>query len=146
VTLETPSTLDTTSAWCFTVTHVEKSGWIYVPTSNVVTVQCEGATPSGSVGGWVGPRALALRVSPNPSRGESVIELRLPAMQKVRLTIFDLSGRQVREVFSAPLTAGEHVFRWDGLDASGRVAAAGVYFATVTAGDKRISTRVMRMR
>lgn len=146
VTLETPSSPDTTVAWCFTVLDVEKSGCIYVPASNVVTEQCEGTSSNVSVGGPMGPRALALRVSPNPSRGESVIELTLPVMQRVRVTILDLRGRQVREVFSAPLPAGEHVFRWDGLDAAGRVAGTGVYFVTVVAGDQRISTLALQMR
>jgi len=64
----------------------------------------------------------------------------------VRVTILDLSGRQVREVFSAPLAAGQHEFRRDGRDAAGKVAGAGVYFVTVTAGDQRISARVLRVR
>ena len=143
VTLETPPTLVTAVPWCFTVINVSKSGCIYLPASNVVTEQCESSALS--VGG-VGPRVLALRVGPNPSRGESAIELALPKMQRVRMTILDLSGRQVCEVVSAPLTAGEHVFGWDGRDAAGRVVGAGVYFVTVTAGDQRISARALRMR
>jgi len=144
VTLETPSTHHTAVPWCFEVINVEKNGCIYVPASNVVTELCEAS--SVSVGGSVVPRALALRVSPNPSRGESTIELALPAMQSVRVAILDLGGRQVREVFSAPLTQGEHVLTWDGLDDAGRVAGAGVFFVTAKVGDRRISTRVLRLR
>lgn len=91
-----------------------------------------------------GPSALALRVRPNPSRHESIIELTLPATRVVHVTVLDLNGRQVREIFSAPLTAGEHVFSWDGLDAAGRPAGAGVYFVTAEAGDQRISARALR--
>jgi len=143
VVFETPPILETTVPWCFTVLDVTKSGCIYVPASNVVTEQCESANVAV---GPVGPSALELRVSPNPSKGESIIELGLPAPQSVRVTILDLSGRLVREVFSAPLTAGEHVFRWDGLDAAGRTASVGVYFVTVKAGDQRVTTRALRFR
>jgi hypothetical protein len=144
VTLETSSTLEAPVPWCFTVIDVAKSGCIYEPAANVVTEQCESALVSA--GGWAEVSTLALRVSPNPSRGESVIELTLPAMQNVRITILDLSGREVREVLSAPLAAGEHVIRWDGRSAAGRPVGAGVYFVTVQAGEKRITTRALRLR
>jgi hypothetical protein len=143
VTLVTPSTLDTTLAWCFTVTKVEKDGFVYAPTSNVVTAQCEGAGVV-SVEGWGGQ--LTLRISPNPSRGESVIGLTLPTAQTVRLTIHDLSGRLVREIFTAPLPAGEHAFRWDGLDAAGGTVRTGVYFVTARATDRTITTRALRIQ
>lgn len=143
VALETPSGSETTVPWCFTVIDVAKSGCIYVPASNVVTEQCE--TSSVSVDAGM-PSALALRVSPNPSAGESVIELAVPAMRRVRVAILDLSGRLVRELFAAPLPAGEHVLRWDGRDLAGRAVGAGVYFVTVTVGSQRISSRALRMR
>ncbi|MDZ4804148.1 MAG: PKD domain-containing protein [Candidatus Eisenbacteria bacterium] len=98
----------------------------------------------------VGPGAvadlLALRVSPNPSRGSSVITLTLPATGMVRVTILDVSGRKVRDVQSAVMEPGEHLLRWDGLDAEGRPAGDGMYFVTVTAGQSRVSTQLLRIR
>lgn len=144
VTLVTPSTSDPTGDWCFTVIHVEKDGFVYAPGSNVVTQQCEEDLTVGVDGSQM--QALAVRVSPNPSRGASVISLTLPSMEDVRVAIFDLSGRHIREVLSAPLPAGEHVFPWDGRDSAGRAVGAGIYFIRVTAGDQRISTRALRMK
>ena len=142
VTLETPATPDAAVPWCFEVIDVQKDGCIYVPASNVVTQQCQTATVS--VGDL--PGAFALRVTPNPSRGPSTIELALPAPQNVVVTILDLSGRRVRQLVSAPLTSGLNVLKWDGLDDAGRTVAAGVYFVTATAGDRRVTTRALRLR
>ena len=89
---------------------------------------------------------LALRVSPNPSREESVIDLTLPSADRVQVTILDTSGRRIREVASATLPAGVHAFRWDGRDTSGRAARAGVYFVTVVTGERKIGTRLLRLR
>ena len=92
-----------------------------------------------------GTAALALRVRPNPSRGESSIALTLPQAQHVRIEVMDASGRLVREVASAWLPAGDHAYAWNGSDASGRRASAGVYWVTVTSGSERVSTRTLRL-
>jgi hypothetical protein len=99
-----------------------------------------------SAGGGMDAGALALRVSPNPSRGESVIELALPSAQVVRVTVLDPSGRRVRDLHSASLPAGAHAFKWDGRDDQGRVTAAGVYFVTVEAGGRRTTARALRLK
>lgn len=130
-----------TGNWCFEVIDVAKSGCIYAPGSNVVTVQCE----SGVVSVDGAARSLAVRVSPNPTHGDSRIELALPASRPVHLTIVDPGGRRVREVFSGALSAGVHLLRWDGRDDAGRLAGAGIYFVTLAAGEQRITSRILRL-
>ena len=41
--------------------------------------------------------------------------------------------RRVRSIHEGPLAAGRHAFRWDGRDAGGRLARAGVYFVRADA-------------
>ena len=90
--------------------------------------------------------AIALRVSPNPSRGESVFALTLAEPGVVRVTIHDLGGRIVRDVSSATLPAGEHVFRWDGRDGAGRATEPGMYFVTATSGARSVGAQLVRVR
>ena len=141
VMLETPPAAETDVPWCFEVIDVAKAGCIYVASANKVTEQCE----SGNLDATL-PRELALRVSPNPMRGEGVVQLSLPSARDVRVAILDLSGRQVREIVHAPLGAGSHTWRWDGRSDAGQATPAGVYFVTVTAGDRSLGTRVLRLR
>ncbi len=90
--------------------------------------------PSSSgidVGGPSAPGGAAIqlsRVAPNPFRGTATIELNLARAGAVELGIYGASGRLVRRVHSGELTAGRHVFTWDGLAERGAPAVAGIYF------------------
>lgn len=70
---------------------------------------------------------LAMRVSPNPSRGASMIEYRLPAPGPVKIEVYDPSGRRLARIVNQELGAGVHVTRWDGRDGAGRPIPAGAY-------------------
>ena len=43
------------------------------------------------------------------------------------LTIYNILGQPLRQVWTGPLSAGEHRLTWDGRDAQGQPVAAGVY-------------------
>lgn len=80
---------------------------------------------------------------PNPFNPSTEIQFRLPTPESVSLRIFDLSGRCIRELISGEaLAAGAHTVAWDGMDASGRQVASGVYFARLDAGKQ---TATMKM-
>lgn len=64
---------------------------------------------------------------PNPFNPETTIRYALPNQAKVQLTIYDLSGRVVKELVSEKQSAGEHLVRWDGRGDSGHSVASGVY-------------------
>lgn len=143
VVLETSPANQAPVPWCFSVIDVAKTGCIYVPASNTVTEQCESGTLTTGSGT---PRVLALRAGPSPMREACDVHLSLPSGAAVRLVVHDLLGRQVREIRAARLPAGEHAFRWDGRDAAGRSVSPGMYVLTAQVGDRRIGTRVVRMR
>ena len=66
---------------------------------------------------------------PNPFNPSTTISFALTAAGPVRLRVFDVSGRLVKTlVDEAALSTGDHEAIWNGLDQSGRAAAAGVYF------------------
>jgi aminopeptidase N len=90
----------------------------YNPTS---AVPGEGAMP--------GVQAILNQNFPNPFNPVTTISYGLVAPGPVRLRVFDVSGRLIRTlVDQAEVTAGDHQAVWNGLDQSGRAAAAGVYF------------------
>ena len=65
---------------------------------------------------------------PNPFNPAVVLPLELAtAAAGASLTVYDVLGRRVRQVWDGPLGAGSHQFVWDGRDAAGREVAAGVY-------------------
>jgi len=92
---------------------------------------------------------VRLQVSParpDPATGPTSVRLELARAAPVRLEIVDVSGRLVRAIDAGVLTAGAHDLTWDGRDAGGRVAAAGLYWLRVRAGQDQAFRRVVRLQ
>ena len=65
---------------------------------------------------------------PNPFNPAVVLPLDLATdAAGVSLTVYDVLGRRVRQLWDGALGAGSHRFVWDGRDEEGRDVAAGVY-------------------
>lgn len=58
----------------------------------------------------------------------------LPAASHVRLELFDVAGRRIRQLGNSWLAPGRHEIRWDGRDAAGRRVASGIYTYTLRIG------------
>lgn len=66
---------------------------------------------------------------PNPMRTRGAMRLSLARTSgSVRLGVYALDGRLVRQLHDGPLGAGPHEFTWDGRDGAARTQAAGLYF------------------
>ena len=90
------------------------------------------------------PTAFALGANyPNPFNPTTTIPLAVPAGAKdVDLTIYNVLGQPMRQVWNGPLPAGEHELTWDGRDAQGQPVAAGVYVYRLQV-DEQTRTRKM---
>ena len=90
------------------------------------------------------PTAFTLGANyPNPFNPATTIPLVVPAGAKnVDLTIYNVLGQPMRQVWTGSLPAGEHELTWDGRDAQGRPAAAGVYVYRLQV-DEQTRTRKM---
>ncbi|MYB71208.1 MAG: T9SS type A sorting domain-containing protein [Gemmatimonadetes bacterium] len=84
------------------------------------------------------PSAFALGANyPNPFNPATTIPVSVAAdAGDVDLTIYNVLGQPVRQVWSGSLAAGEHRLTWDGRDAEGQAVAAGVYLYRLQAGDQ----------
>ena len=64
---------------------------------------------------------------PNPFNPSTLIPYELASSGYVRLAVFNLLGQRVATLVDGVQSAGAHRARWDGTDAIGQAAAAGVY-------------------
>ncbi|MEO6462014.1 MAG: FlgD immunoglobulin-like domain containing protein, partial [Candidatus Eisenbacteria bacterium] len=122
--------------WLFgTDAFVGGEGW-YI---DDVTLQSDGGEPTAVP---VQPVAFALGApSPNPMKnGRTTLSFALPQAASVHLALYDARGRLVRTLMSGPRPAGAGYSDWDGRDESGRVAAAGLYFARFEAQGLGVKT------
>ncbi len=71
---------------------------------------------------------------PNPFNPTTTISYQLPTAEKVRITIYDLSGRKVRELLNENRAAGAYSAEWDGKNQVGQQVSSGVYVYQINAG------------
>ena len=82
------------------------------------------------------PAVFALSQNyPNPFNGRTEISFDLPAPSDVNITIYDISGRMVRDYRMDEMPAGSHSVVWDGCNDSGQDVSSGVYLCKMQAGD-----------
>ncbi len=72
---------------------------------------------------------------PNPFNPSTIIAYQLPRAERVKITIYDLSGRQVRELVNEFQHAGSHTAQWDGRSHAGQVVSSGLYIYQIQAGE-----------
>jgi len=85
---------------------------------------------------------------PNPFTGATRITYAVPGPEAadVRLSVYSVAGRLVREVMRERRSPGLHETGWDGRDATGRPVPAGVYLVRLSVAQEEHVLRVVRLR
>jgi hypothetical protein len=99
--------------------------------------------------GVPGPAAATepgLVTARNPFAGALELALTLVDPAPVTLAIYDVHGRALARIPYGELPAGTHPLAWNGRDGAASDAGAGVFWAEVQAGDRRLVRRVIRLR
>ena len=90
------------------------------------------------------PTVFALSQNwPNPFSTGTSVRLDLPKDVQVKLGVYDVGGRLVKNLVDGTLPAGRYHLGWDGRDANGHVVASGVYFYSVQAGQFHETKRMV---
>jgi subtilisin family serine protease len=110
------------------------------PVTPVVVVPVTLFVPAARATAGVDARAIPNRYAlldnrPNPFNPTTTIAYDLPRDSRVRLVVYDVHGKPVRELVSANEPAGRHQVAWDGRNQQGQPVASGVYFYRLAAGD-----------
>lgn len=85
------------------------------------------------------PERFALQQNfPNPFNPSTVIRCQIPAATHVKLTVYDVLGREVAVLADESLAPGEYAFRFDG-----SALASGVYFCRLKAGTFAATTKMV---
>lgn len=84
------------------------------------------------------PLTLDLGFSPELFKGKGSILFSLPQSSRVRLDIYDISGRLVQNLISSEMPGGQHEIYWDGRDTRGLQTSTGIYFITLTTTDATV--------
>jgi hypothetical protein len=80
---------------------------------------------------------------PNPFNPSTEICFSIAEANFVEVTIYDSSGRVVREIGGQEMVAGDQSVTWDGRNDNGTLLASGVYYARVSAGTMSQTTKLV---
>ena len=94
------------------------------------------------------PTRFALDAAPSPFSGAVALRASCPRVAgrgpTASLCLYDMAGELVRS-FTVPAGATSSI-RWDGTDARGRDAGAGVFYVRMAAGEATVTRRIVRLR
>jgi len=80
---------------------------------------------------------------PNPFNPVTNIAFAIPQEGLVKLTVFDLMGREVRELVSSRLAGGNYSANWNATNTFGSKVSSGLYFYSLTVDNKMVATQKM---
>jgi nitrous oxidase accessory protein NosD len=84
--------------------------------------------------------------SPNPFNPVTKIAFNVPYESRVTVTIYDVTGREVRTLVNGTVEPGQHEIVWDGRNDRGDSVGSGVYFCTMQAADFHDSHKMMLLK
>ncbi len=94
-----------------------------------------GQSPTGTPPASTSAMMFATWLAPQPARGVQRLHLRGDPARPVRVSVFDVSGRLIRELGTyLPPGAGSVEVTWDGRNGEGLLVPAGIYFVRGTGG------------
>lgn len=84
--------------------------------------------------------------APNPLAGTTRVRFDLAGPGRARVDVFDVGGRRIATLADRDFAPGRYSAQWDGRDASGRAAGAGVYYVRLTTAGHSLRTRLAVVR
>jgi hypothetical protein len=83
-----------------------------------------------------------LQVSPNPAFGWVRVSYALGVASRVRIDVYDCSGRDVQTLLDADEPAGDNALYWDPRRLPNGSPLSGIYFITLTTPQAETSTKL----
>jgi hypothetical protein len=91
------------------------------------------------------PAVARFALGPNPTRHGARVTFELSSAGAVELSVYAVDGRRVRTLAAGRHAAGRHEVVWDGRDARGRLASAGIYVVRLAAAGRSQALRLVRL-
>ena len=83
---------------------------------------------------------------PNPFNPVTLIEYELISDSKVNISIYDLLGNVIVELYDGYQTSGINRIKWDAKNSYGDMMSAGIYFYKIQAGNSSQVKRMMLLK
>ncbi|MEX0812675.1 MAG: FlgD immunoglobulin-like domain containing protein [Chitinophagales bacterium] len=81
---------------------------------------------------------------PNPFDQQTKIKFKLATAEQLELSVFDMQGKSVKNLFSGKLNAGTYSFDWNGKNEQGNDMAPGMYIYRLSNGTQSWSNQMIK--
>lgn len=94
------------------------------------------------------PLRFRVTASPNPCATLLHIQLTVSNInQEIRIQVFDVSGRLVKQLIPLPGNRGNHIhLQWNGTDEKQEQVSAGTYFLKIQQGSNSLSKKIIKIK
>ncbi|MCH8276188.1 MAG: T9SS type A sorting domain-containing protein, partial [Bacteroidetes bacterium] len=93
------------------------------------------------------PRKLTLYPGfPNPFAAQTTLSYDLPEPALVRMSVYDVLGKEIGLLVDDVQAAGRHSVSWDARSRAGNPLGAGVYFVRMSAGSQVLGTTLIILK
>ncbi|NHZ87289.1 MAG: T9SS type A sorting domain-containing protein [Planctomycetia bacterium] len=83
---------------------------------------------------------------PNPFNPSTTITFDLSEDTNVKISIYDMTGRLIRQLVNQTMTVGSKTINWDGKDEAGNPVSGSVYFYNLQTGDYSQTKKMVLMK
>jgi len=89
---------------------------------------------------------LYVIIIPNPFNPITTIQYELPNYSNVQVTLFDITGRTIKEIKFGEMAPGRHAYVWDGTNDVGNLVSTGIYFFQINAGSNTAIKKMLLLK
>jgi len=87
-----------------------------------------------------------LTAYPNPFHEEIILSLELKEKEYLTIGVYDLTGNEIKNLYSGDCSEGHHIFRWDGCDRDNEEVAGGIYFIYFRNAKSLTSQKILKIK
>lgn len=137
--------LDSNLAYRARIMVIDQSGTVLDSVTAILRspagIQCPESFPASLTG------RTSINTAPNPFSHAVSILLDLPSKTKAHLSVYNISGQQVRLILSdKSMDRGRHHFLWNGTAEGGQRLPNGIYFLRLQTGNERLIHKTVLLR
>lgn len=95
---------------------------------------------------YVNTTLNSLNNYPNPFNPSTKLSFSLDKASDVKLTVYNIKGQKVNDIFSGYLNSGKHEYVWNGTDQNGNNVSSGIYFTRIESSNGVYVRKMMMIK
>ena len=92
------------------------------------------------------PKTFKVSNYPNPFSNFTVIKYQLPQKERVKIQIFDITGRLIKILVNEIKEQGYYSAVWHSENMHGKIVPPGIYFYVINAGKNRVLRKMIKLK